>query len=215
MQAKLCPNNHYYDASVHASCPYCREASPDAMAGSTKPLQPAVKTADADIGLTKALIKERTGVDPVVGWLVCLSGKQKGRDFRMHADHNYIGRGEDMNIVIRDDDTISRSNHAIITYDAKENELILITAKDIRKSTGKQEYVWEAPLNIVFVADKNKGGDGALTSAFISENIYLYCTSENLGTVVRGYFDAQEISKALNLPANKIPVLTQSVGKKK
>ena len=62
----------------------------------------------------------RASVDPVVGWLVCVAGKDKGRDYKIHADNNHIGRDESMDICIRGDETISRENHATITYDGME-----------------------------------------------------------------------------------------------
>lgn len=100
-------------------------------------------------------------------------------------------------------------------YDAKANKLIQITKEDVRAQTGKQDYVATAPVNIVFVADKEKGGAPATDCGFIAQNIYLFCASEDLGTVVRGYFDKEELSKALNLKDTQEPMLTQSIGKKK
>lgn len=66
---------------------------------------------------TVAIIRHDIGIDPVVGWLVCTEGKEKGRDFRIHADNNFIGRSEKMDICVPWDDTISRENHAMISYD--------------------------------------------------------------------------------------------------
>jgi hypothetical protein len=147
MEMGLCPNNHYYDHSVHSECPYCKPAGSDVGAtmpagdigktapafpppiGATVPVgvtEPGVRTSanniakKADSDRTQAAIKEQIGLDPVVGWLVCLEGKDKGRDYRMHADNNFIGRAENMDIVLRNDDTVSRVNHAIISYDARD-----------------------------------------------------------------------------------------------
>lgn len=100
-------------------------------------------------------------------------------------------------------------------YDAKANKLIQVSNQDLRKSMGKQDFVGTAPLNIIFVANKSKGGAPATDSGFISQNIYLFCASEGLGTVVRGWFDAKEVSKALGLKDNQEVILTQTVGKKK
>jgi nitroreductase len=99
-------------------------------------------------------------------------------------------------------------------YDARENKLIQVNNEDVRKETGKQDYVGTAPVNIVFVTDKTKG-DSPVNSGFIAQNIYLYCASVDLGTVVRGYFDPQEVSKALKLKETQAPILSQTVGKKK
>lgn len=74
-------------------------------------------TADDDDGRTIAVVHQETGIDPVVGWLVCVSGKEKGRDYRIHSDNNYIGRSEKMDICVRGDETISRENHAVVSYD--------------------------------------------------------------------------------------------------
>jgi len=100
-------------------------------------------------------------------------------------------------------------------YDAKANKLIQVTKEDVRKNLGKQDFVAIAPLSIAYVADKTKGGAPQTDAGFISQNIYLYCTSANLATVVRGYFDAKEVKTALKLNDNQEVILTQTVGKKK
>jgi len=98
-------------------------------------------------------------------------------------------------------------------YDARANKLILVSKEDVRKNVGAgQEFAQKAPLNIVFVADKTKS-DGAMTAAYISQNIYLFCASEGLGTVARGGFNADGIQKDLNLNENQKTVLVQPVGK--
>ena len=147
---------HYYDASIHNECPYCGGgygATTPLDGGRTMPLGgaapppniPAAASAASpadnrtrplsagvgDIGRTVAIVKEELGIDPVVGWLICLDGKEKGRDYRIHTDNNYIGRGEKMDICIRGDDTISRENHAVISYDARE-KLFYFTPGDGR-----------------------------------------------------------------------------------
>ena len=103
----------------------------------------------------------------------------------------------------------------VYQYDARANKLIFVVKDDMRAATGKQEYVGTAPLNIVFVADKTKGGAPNTDSGFISQNIYLFCTSEGLATVVRAWYDADVIKKALKLKDTQEVVLAQTVGKKK
>jgi len=139
---------HFYDASIHKECPYCTTgnaggAMPLDM-GRTMPLAGGGGSSDigktmplaansggdnriqaqggvSDAGRTVAVVKEELGIDPVVGWLISLDGNEKGRDYRIHTDNNYIGRGENMDICIRGDDTISRENHATVSYDSREN----------------------------------------------------------------------------------------------
>ena len=150
MEMKKCPRGHYYDASIHAECPYCSNAngggatlpldgfgasgegsptmpltgaagSAGSDSGRTVALNSAINNSDPDDGRTVALIKEDKGIDPVVGWLVCVDGTEKGRDYRIHSDNNFIGRSDRMDICIRGDETISRENHAIISYDMLDN----------------------------------------------------------------------------------------------
>ena len=100
-------------------------------------------------------------------------------------------------------------------YDAKANTLVFITDKDLRKSvSATQEFAQKAPLHIVFVADTKKA-DGVMTTAYISQNIYLFCASEGLGTVARGWFNAEEVHKDLNLKENQKVILVQPIGKMK
>lgn len=65
------------------------------------------------------------GVQPVTGWLVCLTGEERGKDFRLHSDKNFIGRAATMDIALIDDKSISRERHCSLTYDPKGNDFYL------------------------------------------------------------------------------------------
>lgn len=65
------------------------------------------------------LKQEGALTQPVVGWLVCISGPEKGRDYRIHAQNNYIGRAKTNDICIPGDPTVSRERHAIVAYDLR------------------------------------------------------------------------------------------------
>ncbi|MBN2467534.1 MAG: SagB/ThcOx family dehydrogenase [Deltaproteobacteria bacterium] len=106
-------------------------------------------------------------------------------------------------------------------YDAKANSLRMFSKVDLRTVTGTQDFVSTAPLNLVYVADTTRmKGAAAETQAlysgadvgFISQNVYLFCASEGLATVVRGSVDRDALAKALNLPEEKRIILAQSVG---
>ena len=58
--------------------------------------------------------------EPVVGWIVCVSGKHLGESFNVFAGRNSIGRGNNNLIVISKDPQISREKHAFITYEPKK-----------------------------------------------------------------------------------------------
>jgi nitroreductase len=105
-------------------------------------------------------------------------------------------------------------------YDAQANALKPVALADLRKFAGTQAYVAGAPLNLIYVADTAKlGGDDAARLAtanadtgFIAQNVYLFCASEGLGTVVRGSVNRDDLGKALNLRATQRITLAQSVG---
>jgi hypothetical protein len=59
--------------------------------------------------------------DPVVGWLVCLAGPDRGRDFRLHAEKNFIGRSPAMDVCVAGDETVSRDRHALVIFDPKKH----------------------------------------------------------------------------------------------
>ena len=106
-------------------------------------------------------------------------------------------------------------------YDAKANSLRIVAKGDLRKLTGSQEFVTTAPLNLVYVANTSrmKGTspeDQALYSGadtgFIGQNVYLFCASEGLATVVRGSVNRKALAEALKLPEQKKITLAQTVG---
>lgn len=103
----------------------------------------------------------------------------------------------------------------LFLYDAEAHALRKISDRDIRKETGKQAFVATAPLNLIMVADTKQ--QSSLTSSyanagFISENIYLVCASEGLGTVVRGWFDAGQLHTVMGLSPDQQIILCQTVG---
>jgi len=105
-------------------------------------------------------------------------------------------------------------------YDAAANALKLLVAGDLRALGGVQEFVKDAPLTLVFVADKARmAGDPAeqqamawADTAFISENVYLFCASEGLATGVRAMVDRAALAKALKLRETQLVTFAQSVG---
>ena len=105
-------------------------------------------------------------------------------------------------------------------YNAKENRLDPILAQDVRAATGTQDFVAKAPVNLVYVADMSKTGKAgdqadfysAADAGFISENVYLFCASEGMATVVRGSVDRTALAKTMKLAPNQKVLLAQSVG---
>src|SRR5215471_2215543 len=75
---------------------------------------------------TISSLRKSVGVDPVVGWLVCVQGPDCGQDYRIRSRRNFIGRSPEMDICIASDRGVSRNKHAIISYDRKKNAFKLI-----------------------------------------------------------------------------------------
>ncbi len=105
-------------------------------------------------------------------------------------------------------------------YNAQKHALDPVAEGDLRGFAGTQDFVKTAPLNLVYVADLAKldgpeeeklQWSGADTG-FIGQNVYLFCASEGLATVIRGSFDRAALSKVLKLRPDQRVVLSQTVG---
>ena len=66
---------------------------------------------------TVAVIEQKTGINPVVGWMVCVDGEGRGKDYHLHGGNNFIGRNPSMDICLERDKAVSRENHGTISYD--------------------------------------------------------------------------------------------------
>jgi SagB-type dehydrogenase family enzyme len=109
----------------------------------------------------------------------------------------------------------------LFRYEPKDHRLRTILTEDIRALAGQQDFVKTAPVNLVYVADYARMGDGpaedkALYSAagvgFIAQNVYLFCASEGLATVVPASIDRPALAKAMKLRPEQRIVLAQTVG---
>lgn len=106
-------------------------------------------------------------------------------------------------------------------YDAKDNTLQPVLADDVRAATGVQPFVKDAPVELVYVADYARLGRGtddekniyaAADTGFIGQNVYLFCASEGLATVVRGSVDRTALAKTMKLRPEQKIILAQTVG---
>jgi SagB-type dehydrogenase family enzyme len=109
----------------------------------------------------------------------------------------------------------------LFLYSPEKNTLTEILKEDIREKCGKQDFVKNAPLTMVFVAnydkmaksdEKTKENYAMADAAFISENAYLYCASEGLNTGVRAWIDKDILGAAMKLKPAQHIILAQSVG---
>ena len=147
MNLLRCENGHFYNGDTYARCPHCGnmsrnddltvgltqnlEEETSMLAGGTSSLAEAVqKTAgyelsDGDGSATVGYFDQSLGMEPVVGWLVCVRGNNLGMDYRLKAGRNFIGRAPEMDVTIGGDETVSRDRHAIVVYEPKANAFLV------------------------------------------------------------------------------------------
>ena len=129
---------HFYDDGKFASCPHC-----DSSGGGFDD----VKTVSGDVAermrraagqqiiefgtvtqgdeKTIGIYKKKHGWDPVTGWLVCVSGPERGRDYRLHTGRNFLGRAVNMDISVPGDGEISREYHCSVVFEPKSQTFLL------------------------------------------------------------------------------------------
>lgn len=107
-------------------------------------------------------------------------------------------------------------------YEPLVHELWRTAATDVRRVTGYQDFVDDAALDLIFVADHGRMGlvPAAQRTAYafaaagaMSQNVYLACASAGLATVVRAWFDREALAGAMNLGNDEQLLLAQTVGK--
>ncbi|MBR1693168.1 MAG: FHA domain-containing protein [Lachnospiraceae bacterium] len=149
-----CKNGHWYDTTVHKTCPHCKRDSEKLSIRIDDDIEEDDRTisiAEVDISLGEELgaiigesINNMVGgvsgdasldddktisfgffgimeTQSVTGWLVCMTGSEKGKDFRLHSGKNFVGRSTSMDVILIDDKTISRDKHCSVVYDPKGN----------------------------------------------------------------------------------------------
>lgn len=106
-------------------------------------------------------------------------------------------------------------------YDAKANELQLVAGNDVRRVTGYQDFVDEAPLDLVYVADhgrmklvpvSSRESFASAAAGAVAQNVYLFAAGNGLATVIRAWIDREAIANALGLPHDHQVLLSQTVG---
>jgi len=106
-------------------------------------------------------------------------------------------------------------------YDAATHRLNLVADADLRRITGYQDFVDDAPLDLVFVADQARMGlvpveqresFASVAAGAICQNVYLFAAANNLATVIRAWIDREAIARALGTSHDQRVLLSQTVG---
>ena len=108
-------------------------------------------------------------------------------------------------------------------YDAQNNKLDLVSSQDLRSQAADQRFA-DAPVQLIFVADLTKRGGNSeeeklrmanIDCGYISQNTYLYCTSEGLVTGARATVNRDALIPKLKLSPEQRILLAHSVGRPK
>jgi nitroreductase len=107
-------------------------------------------------------------------------------------------------------------------YDAKLHRLVQHMPDDLRgETTTNQPFVKTAPVNFVYVSEGARTSnvaeaDRALyamaDSSVIAQNVYLFCASEGLATVMRALVPGEKLAQRMKLRATQKIYLAQTVG---
>ena len=113
----------------------------------------------------------------------------------------------------------------VYRYDARTHKLVRVLEGDRRKLTGMQDFVFAAPLNLVYLADRTVYEGRNIPAEHVrylcgqdaagyAENVNLYTAGHGLRSITRGSVPEAELLAALGLePARWFVALAQTVGK--
>lgn len=171
---KQCVNGHIYDETIHAACPYCsnnvslsgigapsfptaqqlnspsfpRTESLNSPAfPKTEPLNAPEPKVKKDMSPTVALNVNRSGIDPVRGWLVVVSGSKSGKSFEIHSEKNTVGRGASFDVDLAFDPAVSKEGDVNVSYDARNHRFFLSPAAG-KNNVYHNEQLLLAPVEL-------------------------------------------------------------------
>jgi len=105
-------------------------------------------------------------------------------------------------------------------YEVGKHSLLKMGNEDLRIYGGTQDFVKAAPVILVYIADFGRMNDttdelrkffSAVDVGYISQNVYLWCASEGLATIVLGQVDKVKVREVLKLRPDQQVILSQPV----
>jgi len=106
-------------------------------------------------------------------------------------------------------------------YSPELQQLLPHLAVDLRAQSGAQEFAGVAPIDLIYVAHGDLLPDldvherrlvASVDTAFMGQNVYLYCAANGLATVFRGAMDHPALTKAMSLGPDAFVTFAQTVG---
>lgn len=122
---------------------------------------------------------------------------------------------------MREIDIYMAASDGLFLYEPVEHCLLQIHSEDIREDTGSQGFTQTAPVNLIYVVNYDRMMDrteeeiafyAAVDLGFISQNVYLFCASEGLATVVLAWINYEVLTEKMDLPGNSRILLSQPIG---
>jgi nitroreductase len=114
----------------------------------------------------------------------------------------------------------------VYLYDSAKHELKPVAKGDFRKLAGMQDFVFIAPLNLVYVftlrnpkeshgpapvPEERRKVWGDVEAGCMAQNVYLYCASQGLAAVVRGMVDQKKFGETVKVKPEQI-IVAQTIG---
>lgn len=134
---------HSYDRRRSDGCPNCSRmvVSPGAQSDdndvtviqkaafnsvssldSTVGMNVSLKDDPNDVTIGVSLSKSGNKRGEITGWLVCVSGPDFGKDFRLRYNNNFVGRAMNMDVCIASDEAVHKDKHMTVVYEPVENK---------------------------------------------------------------------------------------------
>ena len=113
------------------------------------------------------------------------------------------------------------TREGVYLYDAVGNTLQPVLSGDHRALTAEDDFAKQAPVSLVYVADYSRTPNArvwmkefysAIDTGFIGQNVYLFCASAGLGTVIHDSTSDGALAAKLKLRADQQIMLAQAVG---
>lgn len=127
--------------------------------------------------------------------------------------------------VVVGEDSLMELADGVYHYNPHQHSITKVLSGDVRETLSKaalgQTWIRDAPITIVVAAiyerTTNRYGDRGIRyvhmeAGHVGQNIYLQATAINLGTVVVGAFNDQEVQEILKLPEEQKPLYLIPVG---
>jgi nitroreductase len=117
----------------------------------------------------------------------------------------------------------------VYLYDSAKHELKPVAKGDFRKLAGMQDFVFITPVNLVYVftlrnpkkspgpapvPEERRKVWGDVEVGCMVQNVYLYCASQGLASVVRGMLDQKKFSETIKVKPEQI-IVAQTIGSPK